>query len=269
MPEPIVLGLADIQRLGSIRTFDPVRGWTTETIFEGTTAAVEAGQQSLIGFGVWHQADYSNPPKARLTVRTPDQGDGTKPANGILSTTYDLDGNHGAKSILEHPLAVALSDLEIDSIRRAFELKQKVAEVDHKDGTAKYSGPQTDTGKLLLEMLKRSQDSFLIGQFVFKLTHVIAADSEINIAYSNTSTIYNNAALINETQPTALYSTAIANAYTTVLNDYYRGTIPVNTSLGWLKVPPNITHIAGNKCHVTIEYWLEAWTTVFYPVTNL
>lgn len=268
-----ILGDANIQKKGVRRVFDPTRGIVTETVFQGTVAAVEAAEASLIGFGIYREADYTDPPLATLTIRTPDAGDGTKPADGILSTTYDLDGNQTGKSIFEHPTLANLSDVEVDSIRAAYSSNTNQATVtiigtglgDGADGVrSTYRGPQTEQGKRFLSLMKKGHDSFIVGQFVFKVTHIIANDSEINVAYSNTSNIYSNDALLTETDPTTLYRTGIANAYATVLRDYYSGVIPDRYVLGWLKNPPAINNVAGNRSAVVVQYWLEAWSNDIY-----
>lgn len=254
-----ILGTSQLQQIGFRRIFDPVRGLQTETVFEGTFDAVLAAEASLNGFGVYHEADFTDPPKARFTLRTPDGGDGTKPPGGILSTTWDLDGNATGKSVFEHPLFLALGTDTLNLIRQ---------EVENKTTDAKsVILPLGGYAALLRDMLIKGQDSFLVGQFVFKVTYVIATDTDVQIAYNATSTVYTNAALISETSASALYRTAIQSAYDTVLQDHYGNIVPDGHTLGWLKNPPAINNIAGNRSAVVIQYWLDAWR-IIYPVTS-
>lgn len=237
------------------------RGWITELIYEGTADAIRAAELSLYPHVSDFEADYTDPPKARLTIRTPDPGDGTRPANGILSTTFELVGNATGKSIYEHKKSQALGTDILNAIKTDFDNRVLQA------SSAVYAAGGDQ--RSMRDMLIKGQDTFLLGQFVFKIINIIDSLSDIDIAYAHSNQVYSSAKLIAEANPTPLYVKGINAAYNSILNDFYGGAAPANHTLGWLKNPPDISNIGGNRQAVTVQYWLEAWRTDFTYATNL
>ena len=234
---------------------DPARGPTTETIYEGTFDAVLAAEATLTN--VAYDADYSNPPVARLTIYSPDYGDTNDDPNSIILTTFDLLANTSQRSGYEHRKSLAISASSPETIRVI------------KTAIRKNTAPSvalTDNSLKLYNHMLNGQDQFVDSQFVFKLTQYISRRAVIGIAYSGVNKIYTSASLIAETNPTGIYAAAIGFAFEAVRDSVYGGidNVPAGFTLGWLKQAPTITTVADNKSAVSIEYWLEAWSQYYY-----
>lgn len=234
------------------RSYDPTRGWSSTWEYEGTHAAI-LGVVSRLGSNLYFEFDLTTP-KGTLTIRTPDAGDPNDDGQDqILNTTFELQANTSQKSGYEHYRALALGRATIKNIKNAV------------SNTTTAANPTFigDADTLYAHMVN-SQDSFISPQFVFKLSQIVSRKAVVTIGYTNTSRIYTSAQLKAETNPTSLFLTAIDEAVSTVQTDQYGGSVPAGYFLGWLKQAPTITTIAGEKQSISVEHWLEAWSTFYY-----
>lgn len=241
-------GLTETGRRGII---DPVRGVTTEIRYAGPIDAVNAALATLSGSTAYIEFDTTNPPVGTLLVRTPDWGDGD--TQGIIQTTWELQANLITKSGYEHPTSIALGP---DGSNGLNTIIAKVG-----DETASATD-FTGNARTLFEMMVAGQDSFFQSQFVFRFSRYINRNASVQIAMGSLQRVYNNTQVINESSAPQLYQTAIAEAFEAV-EDYY-GTTPSGHTLGWLKMGPTITSVAGNKSVVSVEWYLDAWRNYYY-----
>lgn len=230
------------------RVGDPVRGVSSEWVREGTAGAIRAVEASLLP-GTDYEVDYTNPPMGTIIVRY--AGYGTGSDSEILSSSFELQRNISSKSGYEHWKTLALPKSTINSIRRAL-----------KDNTTLSN--LTGNANSFYNLMVNNVDSFIIANFVFRLTQTVKKNAVVDIAFENSMRIYTNAQLKAEVNAGPLYENAIDEAYNTVLNDYYQGSIPSGRTLGWLKIPPTISTISGDRSAISVEYWLEATSTYYY-----
>jgi hypothetical protein len=240
-----VNGTASGANSGNYESFDPSRGYSYQRIFRGTEQYCRSIIPTLSSDQAW-TLDGLNSPVWTLTVMTPDY-DGAASSSSVV-ITYELPGNMIQRSLWEHPRAIAI---EADTKTR---IKTAIANEADVTGAA-LSGDAL----LVYNALRNGQDSFAVGQYVFRINQTISTRNQLSISYDNTLELYTSAQVISETGATGIYATAITNAEAS-----YPFDVPSGSSLRWLKQPPSITGTAGNRVTVSIEYWLEAWSTLFY-----
>lgn len=220
------------------------QGKVIDYIYEGTLESI-ANAESFLLPGTIYEADYTNPPKATLTITS--EGIGNDEV--LLGNSWDMRSNTQQKSIYEHPIYSGLSDLAFRQIKKAIQ-KNELA-TDFVDPLA---------ADLYADVL-RGQDYYIVSQPVFKVTTTIRTQREYNFAEGNQNRVYSNAQLILEANPPAPFIQSIANKSASMLTDLYQGTIPTGYTLGWLKQNYELVTLPGSKTGATIEYWLEAWRT--------
>lgn len=238
-------GLTETGRRGSFGT----RGVSTEVHYAGPVDAVKAALGTLTSSGWDVEYDITNPPVGTLLVRTPDYGDGN--GTGIVQTQFDLVANTTQLSAYEHPTSLALGETTLNQIRQG-----------QKNGV-EPSG-LSGNASTLWTMLSLGQDSFVKSQFVFRLTQYFVNGTILDIAYEDVNKVYSTANLIIETNPTALYISALNECATQFYADTYGGATPSGHTFGWLKQAPQLNNVSGNRSALTVEYWLEAWRNYFY-----
>jgi hypothetical protein len=232
------------------RFYDPNRGMVYEWTRTGTIDAIRAVEASLTP-GTVYEIDETSPPQATITLRTPEVSDGN--GDGILSVSFELARNITQQSGYEHPKSLALSAENLRTIRSAIKNNSTT-------GVSELTGNASSFYNLLLN----GKDAYVISNFVFRITQMIQRTAQVGIAFTGTGTIYTSTQLKNEVNAGAVYNTAIDNAYAALVAGQYQGAIPSGYTPGWLKQAPTISSVSGNRSAVSVEYWLEAWSTYYY-----
>jgi hypothetical protein len=232
------------------RFYDPTRGMTYEWTKTGTIDAIRAVEASLAA-GTVYEVDESSPPGASITIRTPEATDGNN--EGVISVNYELSRNITQRSGYEHKKTLALSPDVVRTIRSAL-----------KDNQSSTASDLTGNASTFYGLMLNGQDSYITASYVFRMTQMVSRNLIVDIAFEGAQTIYSSTGVKNETNPGSLYENAIDEAYASVLNGTYQGSIPSGYTLGWLKQAPTISTVSGNKSAVVFEYWLEAWSTYYY-----
>lgn len=239
-------GFPGLTNCGSRTTFDPFRGVSQEVIWEGPQEACIAGYNSLNGTNAYRELDLTlKNPTGRLIVRTPDYSDDN--GNNTISINWELVNSPGSRSGYEHPKITALDDATITRIKKA--LKSNSGKPSDLSGNA----------SLLWDHMQHGQDSFFSSQCTFRIIQTISRGGQINVSFTNQHRVYSSSALIAETNPTSVYIAAINNAFST-----YAFSTPTGFTKGWLKQPPSFNNVAGGRVSVTIEYYLDCWSDLYY-----
>lgn len=200
-----------------------------------------------------------------LTVSSPD--DPTGGTGGLVSTTYEVLGNSPQKDLREHPKALALyggGQAAADAMRRI----TVALYADEKD-RAKYEAPIIANGgdELILYLHFKQRNgsaSFQISQFVYRVSAIVSNTATYGVAYSNNSKLYTTAQVLAETKP----PTGILASVVDAAEKNTPASIPIGYAWTWLKQSPTVTTEAGFKVRVTLEYWLELWSTWIYPAAS-
>ena len=235
-------------------SFDPVRGARTEFGYEGTEAALAGIIATLPSYFAW-DLDNTNSPDCKLTIWIPDfSNEGESSTSYTLR--YELGGNDIQKSIYEHPSCLALGESTILLI------KQQVKKAAAHDETSAYvpSASLTGTAREFYSLINKGTDSYVVSQYVFKITQTVSSRWTSRVGFANIERIYSTATLANEANPPATMLFSLSQ-----IDSYLRpATNPSGYAYGWLKKTPTVQQVAGNRFEITSEYWLETWSTLLY-----
>jgi hypothetical protein len=224
-----------------VRGFDPVRGPSTEVTFTGTIEALNALNLTLASDQTARLVQ-STSPLAELIVTTPDYYDSTSTDQSTLK--YELLGNDIERSIWNHPSAIALSDEDKTNIKAAILDPQGSAIEAIGDALSVYN------------LLRNGTDSYTVSQFVFRVTQTVSSRFTTRVGFSNLNRIYSTTSMVSETGPPSTLIFSVSSIPSS--------TAPSGYAYGWLKRTPTVSQTAGNKFEITIEYWLETWSTFIY-----
>lgn len=145
------------------------------------------------------------------------------------------------KSIYAHTTFAALSQEQIEAVRRA---------VEDING-ASFSVPLQQT---LYNLVISGVDSFHVYQPVVVVTDTASANYPWNIGFADYGSILTTAEMIADAD----------------LNSGWKANLPGNGSppsgfiYGWLKKPPEIVTVAGNRTQLVQEYEYGLWSDALY-----
>lgn len=246
MPDK-VLGVAGFPgyTLRSRRTIKSATGSvSTISTFEGGKTAILglAASPSLAGSSL--DLDDSDAPLWRLVVSTPDYETGEA---AEISTTYELLGNDLQKDIWEHPSVAGLDNHTVREIRK------KLAD-------SSYDYTPSGVGLSIYNHLLRNQNFFIVSQYVLRVTQLVGSRRVLSIGFANAGKIFTS--LDGELGlPSALGFTVadiMANPPEARAGEAF----------GWLKKTPTLTQRSDGKFVISIEYWLESWSTFLYQLAS-
>lgn len=196
-------------------------------------------------------------PTHKLYITTPENPtDGT---GGIIATQYELLGNNQQFDLRLHPKALALGAPTIKVINNVLNgARDNDQHLINTESDISAIGTEALTLYNLL-LQENGNRAFQKSQYVFRLTQIASNNATINVAYANVEKIYTTEQMLSETGPPSGILSAVADAVTGSDPGIHSG-----YQYGWLKQTPTVTTAANNKIQVTVEYWLELWSTWIY-----
>jgi hypothetical protein len=196
-------------------------------------------------------------PTHKLYVTTPENPtDGT---GGIIAVQYELLGNNQQFDLRLHPKAIALGTPTIKKINNVLNNAKddNGRAINTEAEITTIGGDALQLYNLLLQ--ENGNRAFQKSQYVFRVTQIASNRATINVAYSDVEKIYTTAQMLAETGPPSGILTAIADAVTGSNPGAHAG-----YQYGWLKQTPTVTTAANNKIQISVEFWLELWSTWIY-----
>lgn len=150
--------------------------------------------------------------------------------------------NEVQKSIYSSPEFSSLTTDQLEAVRRA---------VDNSDG-ASFSVPLQQT---LYDLIISGIDSYPVYQPTVIVTDTASASYAWNVGFSNYGYTFDT--------PNMIADAALTSGWKANLpNDTYNGS---GFLYGWLKKPPEIVTVAGNKTQLVQEYVYGLWATAVLP----
>lgn len=224
----------------SSRGSDKQSGPFLQKTWEGTEAACNGSAAEIIG------ADYyiiepAGGGKFSLTARwSTNTGEEGAPEPPVREERLRF--NETLKSIYSSPAFSSLTTSQISAVRAA---------VDSSDGAA-FSIPLQQT---LYDLIVVGIDSYPVYQPTVIVTDTAPSDYAWNIGFSNYGKTFDTPNMISDAALTSGWKNNLPNESSSDSAFIY----------GWLKKPPEIVTVAGNKTQLVQEYVYGYWALVVLP----
>lgn len=219
---------------------DKQSGPFLQKTWEGTETACNGAAAEIIG------ADYyiiepAGGGKFNLTARwSTNTGEEGIPEPPVREERLRF--NETLKSMYSSPAFSSLTNDEISAVRAA---------VESSDGAA-FSVPLQQT---LYDLIMVGNDSFPVYQPTVIVTDTAGADYNWNIGFANYGRTFDTANMIADAALTSGWASNLPNETSSDSAFIY----------GWLKKPPEIVTVAGNKTQLVQEYVYGYWAVAVLP----
>lgn len=221
---------------------DPQSGKFIQKYWRGTFDAINAVEAELISLNVYYTKDPEGGDVWGLTARfssVTEEGTEEVPVR-----EERLRFNFVQKSIYSHPQFAELNDQELLEVRNAVE-------------EGRLLNPPLDAGGLmqvLYDLASSGVDSWTIYQPTVIVTDTASAGFAWNVGFDDYGMIFSTADMIADADLNSGWANNLPTG----------GTAPDGFIYGWLKKPPEIVTVAGNKTQLVQEYEFGLWSDVLY-----
>jgi hypothetical protein len=218
---------------------DPQSGKFIQKYWRGTLDAINATEAELIPLNVYYTKDPEGGGVWGLTARfssVTEEGTEEVPVR-----EERLRFNIVQRSIYSHPDFSSLTTEQVEAVRSA------IGDVNG----ATFSAPLQQT---LYDLLLNGVDSWTVYQPTVVVTDTAGATYAWNVGFASYGKVFGTTAMIADA--------ALASGW--------KSNLPEDTLsqagliYGWLKKPPEIVTVAGNKTQLVQEYEYGLWSDVLY-----
>lgn len=219
--------------------WDKQTGRFTEKLWEGTESAINGVEAEAVTTADSYQKTPEGSGKWSLTARFNafvEEGTEETPVS-----EERLRFNEVQKSIYAHPDFQSLSQTEIEAVRQA---------VQDSNG-ASFSAPLQ---QVLYDLILSGIESFLVYQPTVVVTDTASEGFAWNIGFSDYGKIFNTAQMISDADLDSGWKNNLPGV----------GGAPSGFVYGWLKKPPEIVTVAGNRTQLVQEYEFGLWSSALY-----
>lgn len=244
----VVRGRASATKVSSKPTWDRIRGYSLQEIYEGSRDAIYGLQADVVASGNASsiEIDDSDKPLYRAIIRW-DPGVAELPESP--TTEQELSVNTVNVDLFEHPFFREISTIEKDEIRKAVNENRTL-------NTSVVSTPPgfSSDGLTLYTLLKKGVTSYPVWQPVLTITDTAPYGYAFNVDYGNVGVILSE-------QIVAGISNAAGNLSASL--PFYQSSVG-DLVPGWMKLPPQIRTVAGGRRSVTYTFEYGLWSTALY-----
>lgn len=219
--------------------FDRQSGKFLQKVWEGTEQAIN-GVEAELGLPDYYLKGPAGGGKWTLTAR---YGAFTEEGNEEVPVNEErLRFNQIQKSIYSNPLFSSLSTVALNEVRTA---------VDNREPLPSPSLPLQDA---LYAIAVAGIDAYMVFQPVVIVTDTASAAYPWDIGFTDYGTIFDTAEMIADAELSSGWKSNLPSG----------GSPPSGFVYGWLKKPPEIVTVAGNKTQLVQEYEYGLWATALF-----
>jgi hypothetical protein len=218
---------------------DPQSGKFIQKYWRGTFDAINAVEAELIPQNVYYTKDPEGGDVWGLTARFSSvTEEGTEE---VPVSEERLRFNFVQKSIYLHPDFAGLGSEKIQAVRSAVDSGAETLFIDIVQDT-------------LYNLVLNGVDSWTIYQPTVIVTDTASAGFAWNIGFDDYGMIFSTVNMIADADLNSGWANNLPTG----------GTPPSGFIYGWLKKPPEIVTVAGNKTQLVQEYEFGLWSDVLY-----
>lgn len=237
----VLYGNPDLVELPLTRGRDSQSGFFHTRTWKGTEDACNAGLDELAALAD-HAEVTGDGGVYTLTARFAG-ADPTDPQADVPVREERLHCNRVTKSIYEHPNFAGIAANTKDDIRRYID-----------QGVELPFEITVPNEVALLELLKSGVTDFVIYQVVVIVTDTASASYPWNIGFENVGVVLSLASFLADANLQSGWADNLPDT-----NDP-----PAGFAYGYLKGPPEITTVGGNRSQLTQEFEFGLWSTELY-----
>jgi len=239
----LLYGNPDLVEQPSTRGIDGQSGPFITRIWRGTEDACNAALNEIVGAD--HAEVSGDGAVYTLTARF--ANDPLEPQQETPTREERLHFNRVTKSIYEHPNFAAIAANTKDDIRRYID-----------QGIALPFEITVPAEVSLLELLKSGVESYIVNQAVVIVTDTASAAYPWDVGFTNVGSVFTTDAMVADAELSSGWADNLPSSANS----------PAGFQYGWVKGPPEITTVGGNRSQLVQEFEFGLWSTELYDVVT-